>query len=91
MDRERETLREMIGPRQCPTPIPDLMGQVNRQLRGGSHYFGLGFPRRAFRHLHPFVRYRLGRHLQRRRQRGWRPREGIRLYTHLDHLGFHAL
>lgn len=91
MDRERETLREMIGPRQCHTPIPDLIGPVNRHLRGWSNYFGLGFPRRAFRHLNQFVRYRLGRHLQRRSQRGWRPREGISLDTHLDHLGFHAL
>lgn len=91
MDRERATLRDMIGPQQSHTPIPDLIGRVNRHLRGWSNYFGLGFPRRAFRHLNQFVRYRLGRHLQRRSQRGWQPREGVSLYTHLDHLGFHAL
>jgi hypothetical protein len=33
----------------------------------------------------------LGRHLQRRSQRGWRVREGVSLYAHLDHLGLVAL
>ena len=36
-------------------------------------------------------RYRLGRHLQRRSQRGWRKRHGVSLYAHLEHLGLQAL
>ncbi len=68
-----------------------LIGRVNRHLRGWSKYFGLGYPRKAFRQLNQFVRYRLARHLQRRSQRGWRAREGVSLYAHLEHLGLKAL
>jgi len=91
MDREREALRALINPQQSHTPLPELIGRLNRHLRGWSNYFGLGYPRKRFRQLNHFVRYRLGRHLQRRSQRGWRAREGVSLYTHLDHLGLVAL
>jgi len=91
MDREREALRGLINPHQSHTPMPELIGRVNRHLRGWSNYFKLGYPRKAFRQLNCFVRYRLGRHLQRRSQRGWRAREGVSLYAHLDHLGLVAL
>jgi len=91
MDREREALRGLIGPHQSHTPLPELIGRVNRHLRGWSNYFQLGYPRKAFRQLNHFVRDRLGRHLQRRSQRGWRAREGVSLYAHLDHLGLLAL
>jgi RNA-directed DNA polymerase len=91
MARERETLRGLTGPQQCHTPLPELIERLNRHLRGWSNYFGLGYPRQAFRQLNHFVRYRLGRHLQRRSQRGWRVREGVSLYAHLQHLGLEAL
>jgi len=91
MEREREALRGLINPHQSHTPMPELIGRVNRHLRGWSNYFKLGYPRKAFRQLNHFVRYRLGRHLQRRSQRGWRAREGVSLYAHLDHLGLVAL
>lgn len=86
MAREREALRDLIGPHQSHTPMPELIGRVNRHLRGWSKYFKLGYPRKAFRQLNYFVRSRLGRHLQRRSQRGWRAREGVSLNAHLDHL-----
>lgn len=89
--REREALRGLINPHQSHTPLPELIGRVNRQLRGWANYFGLGYPRKSFRHLNHFVRYRLGVHLRRRSQRGWRPRQGVSLYAHLDHLGLVAL
>jgi RNA-directed DNA polymerase len=91
LDRERTALRGMIGPKQCFIPIPELIGQVNRHLRGWSKYFGLGYPTKAFHQINHFVRTRLGRHLRRRSQRGWRAREGISLYAHLEHLGLRAL
>lgn len=91
MAREREALRELINPQQSHTPLPELIERLNRHLRGWSNYFQLGFPRKAFRQINHFVRYRLGRHLQRRSQRGWRAREGVSLYAHLDHLGLVAL
>ena len=85
--RERERLRGLINEHQSHTPLPELIGRLNRHLRGWANYFGLGYPRGTFRHLNHFVRYRLGMHLRRRSQRGWRAREGVSLYAHLDHLG----
>jgi len=91
MDREREKLRQLINAKQSHTPLPELIARVNRHLRGWSNYFRLGFPRKAFRALNHFVGYRVGRHLQRRSQRGWRGRQGVSLYAHLQHLGLQAL
>ncbi len=91
MSREREALRGLINAQQSHTPMPELMERVNRHLRGWSKYFQLGYPRKAFRHLNHFVQFRLGRHLRRRSQRGWRAREGVSLCAHLEHLGLVAL
>jgi len=89
--RQRDTLRAMINPHQSHTPLPEMIGRVNRNLRGWANYFGLGYPRPTFRQLNHFVRYRLGMHLRRRSQRGWRAREGVSLYAHLNHLGLVSL
>jgi RNA-directed DNA polymerase len=89
--REREAVRQLINPRQSHTPLPELIERLNRHLRGWANYFGLGYPRPAFRDLNHFVRGRLGKHLRRRSQRGWRARQDMSLYTHLKHLGLVAL
>lgn len=89
--RERERLRELIDWHQSHTPLPEMIRRLNRHLRGWAKYFGLGYPRKAFQGLNHFVRCRLGKHLHRRSQRGWRVREGVSLYAHLDHLGLVAL
>ena len=91
MERERQKLRQLINAQQSHTPLPELIERLNRHLRGWANYFRLGYPRRHFGQLNHFVRYRLGRHLQRRSQRGWRVRAGITLYAHLQHLGLVAL
>ena len=91
MAREREAVRKLISPKQCFTPLPELIGQLNRHLRGWANYFKLGYPRNRFRDLNHFVRHRLGKHLRRRSQRGWRVRQGVSLYAHLEHLGLVAL
>jgi RNA-directed DNA polymerase len=91
LERERETLRGLINPQQSHTPLPELIGRLNRHWRGWSNYFRLGYPRAAFRQINQFVGYRLGRHLQRRSQRGWRARQGVSLDAHLKHLGLVAL
>jgi RNA-directed DNA polymerase len=91
MARERAALRKLIDARQSHTPLPELIERVNRHRRGWARYFGLGYPRKAFRQLNHFVRYRLTRHLHRRSQRGWRAREGVSEYAHLNHLGLIAL
>lgn len=85
--RERVKLREKSGPEQCWKPMPILVGELNRHLKGWANYFNFGYPRCAFRHINTFVRERLGVHLRRRSQRGWRQPEGVTLYEHLKRLG----
>jgi RNA-directed DNA polymerase len=89
--REREALRQLISYNQSYVPLPELVERVNRHLRGWSNYFKLGYPRKTFNHLNYFVRCRMGKHLKRRSQRGWRARQGVTLYAHLERLGLVAL
>jgi RNA-directed DNA polymerase len=85
--REREALRQTIGPHRCFVPLPELIVQVNRHLRGWANYFGIGYPRKAFRHLNRYVRERIAQHLRRRSQRPWRPPKGVHPHDHLDQRG----
>lgn len=85
--REREKLRALTGPDKGYVPLPDLVAQINRQLRGWANYFRHGYPRAVFRKVNHYVRYRLSRNLRRRSQRPFRPPEGVTLYKHLASLG----
>jgi RNA-directed DNA polymerase len=91
MQRERDKLREMTGPDRCFVPIPVLIEQVNRHLRGWGNYFSLGYPRDAFRQINRYVQERLERHLKRRSQRPFRLSGGMTWYTQLQRLGLMAL
>lgn len=87
LQRERDTLRRMTGPEQCYTPLPELIGRINRHMRGWANYFSIGYPRVARRHINRYVRERLTRHVRRRSQRGYRPPEGVSFYEHLNKMG----
>jgi RNA-directed DNA polymerase len=91
MQRERDKLREMTGPKYCFMPIPALIAQINVHLRGWSNYFGAGYPRHAFRQINSFVQQRLEKHLRRRSQRPYRRPAGVSWYAHLQKLGLQAL
>jgi len=91
MERERQALRLLINAQQSHTPLPELIKRINRHLEGWGNYFSLGNPRRAFRQINHLVRARLARHLRRRSQRGWRVRQDVSLYAHLQALGLIAL
>jgi len=91
MARERDALRGLINWHQSHTPLPELIERLNRHLKGWANYFGLGYPRQAFRAINRMVRERLGQHLHRRSQRGWRARKGVSLYAHLEQMGLVAL
>ena len=85
--RARETIRWHTGPDRSFMPVHDLVSRLNLFLNGWANYFGLGHPRRAFRHINRFVRQRLLRHLRRRSQRPYRPPTGVSWSAHLDRLG----
>jgi RNA-directed DNA polymerase len=91
MQRERDKLRELTGPDRCFLPIPALVAQINVHLRGWGNYFGLGYPRKAFRQINRFVQERLERHLKRRSQRPFRVTGGTSWYAQLKRLGLQAL
>ena len=81
--RERDRIREIVNKKRCFTPIPKLIGEVNRQLSGWANYFGHGRSRPALRRINWFVLQRMIRHLKRRSQRPYRPPEGVSWYAHL--------
>jgi len=85
--RQRQALRERINKTQCYKPLPQLIGELNRQLNGWANYFRLGYPRVAFRQINSYVRRRLTRHVRRRSQRPFQPPEGVTYYEHFHRLG----
>jgi RNA-directed DNA polymerase len=68
--RERVVLHEKIGLSRCHVPMPELIADLNRHLRGWGKYFSLGYPRDAKRQINAYVLSRLAQHLKRRSQRG---------------------
>ena len=74
MARARNRIRELVNRRRSCVPLPIMVGQVNRYLRGWAQYFDYGYPRTASRALNKFVYERFRRHLQHHRsQRAYRP------------------
>jgi len=91
VQRERDKLREMTNSHQCFKPIPTLIGELNRHLKGWANYFSFGYPTGVYWEIDWFVRGRLIQHLQRRSQRPYHPPKGEAWYTHLRKLGLVCL
>lgn len=91
LTRLKDRLRELTCRSRNYVPIPILIAQVNRVLRGWSNYFAHGYARAAFRDVDWFVYQRLVRHLRRRSQRPYRVPEGQTFLAHLRSLGLLVL
>ncbi|HEV2327490.1 MAG TPA: group II intron maturase-specific domain-containing protein, partial [Verrucomicrobiae bacterium] len=89
--RERAVLHEKLGLRSCHVPVPDLIAQLNRHLRGWAKYYSLGYPRKAMRDINAYVHRRLAQHLKRRSQRIWQPPKNESLSGHFARLGLVTL
>jgi len=87
VQREREKLHEMTDSHQCFKPIPTLIGELNRHLKGWANYFSYGYPTSAYCEIERYVQGRLIQHLQRRSQRPYRPPPGESWLRHLARLG----
>jgi len=91
LHKEREKLHEMTNHHQCFKPIPQLVAELNRHLKGWANYFDFGYPRMAFREINWYLQARLQQHLERRSQRPFRPPEGTSFDDHLKKLGLIVL
>ena len=87
MQRERDKLHEMTSSRHCFKPIPVLIGELNRHLRGWANYFSIGYPMSAYCEIERHVQGRLIQHLRRRSQRPYRPPQAEPWLSHLWRLG----
>jgi RNA-directed DNA polymerase len=83
----RDRLRELTSPAQGWKPVPMLVEELNRYLRGWAGYFRHGYPSRAFHKVNGWVHERLEHHLCRRSQRRYRPPKGQTNYAHFQALG----
>jgi RNA-directed DNA polymerase len=91
LQRERAELRRRTDKKQCFKPVPKLIMEINRHLRGWANYYDYGYPRKAYRDINYYVRGRLCRHLRRRSQRAYKTPKGKSNYEHLNELGLLTL
>ena len=89
--RERAVLHEKLGLSRCHEPLPELITELNRHLRGWAKYFGLGYPRQAMRNINTYVLRRFTQHLKRRSQRGWHFPSEETAYAYFARLGLVTL
>ena len=82
MKRVRERLRHLTA-RQVNRPLNEVIGQVNRFLRGWSNYFSFGYPCMACRKVNWYVQQRLRCFLRTRSQRRGQPLPGPTRYQAL--------
>jgi len=87
LQAERDKLREIMRAKRCFVPLPRMIDDINKQVRGWANYFSVGYPRRAHREVNRYVRARLTRHVRRRSQRPFRPPQGRSYYKHFKVMG----
>jgi RNA-directed DNA polymerase len=85
--RMRQAVRDLTNSKQCFKPLPRVLEETKKRLRGWANYFCFGYPRVAFRAINTYTRLRLTIHVRRCSQRPFRPPEGVSYYEHFKHLG----
>lgn len=89
--REREKLRQMTSKGRGYVPLPEMVAQLNRHLRGWRQYFSFGQSQKALRQVNWYVQTRMYYHLRSRSQRPFRVPAGSTLYRHLKKMGLEYL
>ncbi len=77
LQREREQLRTRTNCSQSHKPLPRLIAELNRHLKGWGNYFSFGRPQAAYGSINTFVLQRLYCHVGRRSQRPYRPPKDV--------------
>ncbi len=87
MKREVDRIWEMTAPKYGWKPLPELIEELNRHLKGWANYYRLGQPRTAFQRINRYLRQRPYQRLRRSSQRPWKPAPGQTAYGYFQHLG----
>ena len=87
VQRQKDALRWLTSAAMRTVPVTELIGRINRQLRGWGNYFGHGYWKDAFHEITGHLQVRLAVHLRNKSQRRYRVPEGQTLYQHLQALG----
>lgn len=88
--RLRERLHRMTDHRERG-PVPYLVKDLNRVMRGWGNYFCLGYPGKSYSRINWYVGARIIAHLRGRSQRPWRRHTGETWYAALMRLGLYRL
>jgi RNA-directed DNA polymerase len=88
---EKAKLRELLSKRNRRKPIPELVRRVNRQLKGWSNYFSIGYPRMAFRDVNYYLEEKIYFHLRGRSQKGYKFPKDRSSYVFKRQMGFEFL
>lgn len=89
VERERAKLHELTNHRRCYVPIPVLIDQLNRHLRGWQAYFRYGYSNEARQQIRKALLDRLTQHVNRRSQRRFRKPQDVSYYAYFKRLGLH--
>jgi len=85
--RERAKLHELTNHRRCYLPLPVLIDQLNRHLRGWQAYFRYGYSSKARKQIRKALLDRLTQHVNRRSQRRFRKPQDVSYYAYFKRLG----
>lgn len=87
VERERAKLHELTNHRRCYVPLPVLIDQLNRHLRGWQAYFRYGYSNEARQQIRKALLDRLTQHVNRRSQRRFRKPQDVSYYAYFKRLG----
>jgi RNA-directed DNA polymerase len=91
VEREVAAIHDLTSKRQSFKPVPVVIEEINRQTRGWSNYFRLGYPAKVFKRINATILTRLQQHLNRRSQRRFKKPQDESYYAYFKRQGVELL